>query len=84
MSGGVRRRDAIIRMIKFIKLFYDLKPKSTEVTIQKIRDTMQCSRGNARHWIDVAGFELPICEIGTDRFHDKKGPAGKTYGILHD
>jgi hypothetical protein len=43
---------------------------------------MQCSRGNARHWIDAAGFEIPIAEIGVDEFHNKKGPAGKTYGIF--
>ena len=84
MSGGVRRRDAIIRMIRFLKLFYDLRPKQVEITIEKIKNEMQCSRGNARHWIDAAGFELPICEIGIDRFHNKKGRPGKTYGILNN
>lgn len=82
MAGGVRRRDAIIRAIKFIKLFYELKPKKSEITIQQIRNEMQCSRGNARHWIDAAGFELPLAEIGVDNFHSKKGPPGKTYGIF--
>lgn len=81
--SGVRRRDMVIRVIKFIKLFYDLKPKKTNLTITQIKEALDCSRGNARHWIDVVGFELPITEIGEDDYHDKRGPAGKTYGMLY-
>ena len=80
--GGVRRRDAIIRAIRFLKLFYELKPRGTTATIQKIRDVMQCSRGNARHWIDASSLEIPIAELGHDENHYKKGPAGIVYGIL--
>lgn len=82
MGGSIRRRDSICRMIRFLKLFYELKPKTAKVTIQKLKDEMQCSRGNARHWIDAAGFEIPIVEIGVDENHSKKGPAGIVYGIL--
>jgi hypothetical protein len=80
--GGVRRRDSIVRMIRFLKLFYELKPKGSRVTIQKIKNEMQCSRSNARHCIDAAGFEIPICELGHDEKHKKRGPPGIVYGIL--
>jgi len=80
--GGVRRRDSIVRMIRFLKLFYELKPKGSKVTIQKIKKEIQCSRSNARHWIDAAGFEIPITEMGFDENHKRRGPAGIVYGIL--
>ena len=82
MGGSIRRRDSICRMIRFLKLFYELKPKREKITIQKIKDEIQCSRTNARHWIDAAGFEIPIVEIGLDENHDKRGSAGIVYGIL--
>ena len=80
--GGVRRRDSIVRMVRFLKLFYELKPKGSKVTIQEIKNEIQCSRTNARHWIDAVSFEMPICELGHDENHYKKGPAGIVYGIL--
>ena len=82
--GCGSRKDNIIRAIRFIKIFYDLKPKNAEVTIQPIREKLQCSRTNARHWRDVAGEELPIVEVGTDEYRSNRarGPAAVLYGVL--
>ena len=83
MPGSLQRKDSINRAIRFIKLFYDLKPKDTEITIRQICHKLQCSRTNARHWIDAAGLEeIPIMECGYDKYHDRKGSPGTTFGIL--
>ena len=79
---NLQRRDSIVRMLKFIRLFYDLKPKNAAHTVRHIGQALQCSRTNARHWIDAAGYELPIAEVGTDEHHNGKGPAGITYGVI--
>jgi len=78
----IQKRDMIIRAIKFLQLFYEFNPKRCEYTITDIRNAISCSRGNARHWIDMAGFVIPITEIGYDQNHQRKGPPGKTYGLL--
>jgi len=77
----IQKRDMIIRALKFLQLFYELKPKRCEYTIADIRKTISCSRSNARHWVDMAGFVIPIVDIGYDKHHQKKGPPGKTYGL---
>ena len=82
MPGGVQRRDSIIRMLRFIKLFYRLEPLGSELTITQIQRHMHCSRTNVKHCIDAAGFEIPITETGVDTNHTGRGPAGITYGVL--
>ena len=82
MPGSLCRRDSIRRMIRFIKLFYDLKPKNSHVTILQICEQLECTRTNARHWVDAFGDELPILETGVNKYHNKKGPPGITFGVL--
>ena len=82
--GCGSRKDNIIRALKFIKIFYDLKPTGAEVTLDQIRERLDCSRTNARHWRDVAGEILPIAEVGDDKYRSdrERGPAAILYGVL--
>ena len=84
MPGSLSRRDSIRRMIRFIKLFYKLEPKDAHVTILKMCETLECTRTNARHWVDAFGDELPIYETGRNKYHDKKGPPGVTFGVVKE
>jgi len=45
---------------------------------------LECTRTNARHWVDAFGDELPIFENGFNEYHNKKGPAGVTFGVVKD
>ena len=82
--GCSRRRDNIVRAIRFIKMFYTLTPKKNVYTIKQIKKKLGCSRTNARHWRDAAGYELPIMEVGVDKHHCANGPAAITYGVLDE
>ena len=84
MPGSLCRRDNIRRVIRFMKLFYDLNPKGARITIRRISQTSGCSRTNSRHWIDAAGFEIPIFEAGKDEYHNRKGPPAMTFSVLGD
>lgn len=82
MTKNLPRRDSIVRLLRFIKLFYKLEPRKNVWTIRQIAREMECSLCNARHWIVAAGDEIPIYEPGKDLYHHRKGPAGTTYGVL--
>jgi len=82
MPGSLCRRDNIRRVIRFLRLFYEFRPKNSEVTIRKVCEVLECTRTNARHWIDAAGAEIPIAEVGLNKNHDKKGPPGVTFGVM--
>ena len=76
------RIDNINRALKFLKLFYDVKPTRRTYTLRQISNVLGTSNGNARQWIDAAGLEIPLTDVGYDKHHTRKGPPGKVYGLV--
>jgi hypothetical protein len=84
--GCSSRRDNIVRALKFIKIFYNLTPNGRDVTINQIREALDCSASNARKWRDGAGGVFPLIEMGTDEYRRDcaGGYAAITYGVMNE
>lgn len=62
---------------KLIKLFQN----GSELTIRDIKEKLDIGYENARHYLDMVSFEIPVYKSGERKIHGRPSPVFKLLDI---